>query len=276
MLDMFLYLIGLTAAGAILTQQGLRFLIAHGLVCDNYKGEVIPAGTGLVIWLIMLLSYWASSWFQLPWLVLDAFEHIQYILALTIIFVTGWIDDRIGDRYVKGLKGHMNRLIKNGIMTTGLIKAGMTAILTLWIVSGYSTSLSGVVLYFLLITLTTNAINLLDLRPGRAMKGFIIGGVVIIVAGIWQTAVSLLLPLMIGVILLLPSDLRAKSMLGDAGANILGFALGFTLVLAAPSWLQWIAAVVLIIVHWIAERSSLTKLIERNRILNWFDQLGRV
>jgi UDP-N-acetylmuramyl pentapeptide phosphotransferase/UDP-N-acetylglucosamine-1-phosphate transferase len=65
-------------------------------------------------------------------------------------------------------------------------------------------------------------------------------------------------------------------MLGDTGANYLGFALGCWLVMFAPEWLQLLSICLLVYLHWYAEKSSITKAIEHNRVLQWIDRLGRV
>ena len=60
----------------------------------------------------------------------------------------------------------------------------------------------------LLVGLSANALNLFDTKPGRALKAFLVTA-----PGSDFAPVA---------ILLLPYDLREKSMLGDAGSNALG------------------------------------------------------
>ena len=64
-------------------------------------------------------------------------------------------------------------------------------------------------------------------------------------------------------------------MMGDAGSNALGFTLGFFTVLYANFIMNLFIFLFLIIIHIIAEKSSITKIIEGNRILRFLDQLGR-
>ncbi|SDO08506.1 hypothetical protein SAMN04487897_10827 [Paenibacillus sp. yr247] len=64
-------------------------------------------------------------------------------------------------------------------------------------------------------------------------------------------------------------------MLGDAGANLLGFTLGYGVIMILPWEAQILIVVILSYLHKYAEVSSITQMIERNRFLNWLDRLGR-
>ena len=68
--------------------------------------------------------------------------------------------------------------------------------------------------------------NLLDLRPGRASKGFLTAWIVL-AAFAWGSAyVVLSLPVAAATLLWLAPDLGERGMLGDVGANLLGAVLG--------------------------------------------------
>lgn len=132
-----------------------------------------------------------------------------------------------------------------------------------------------IILNTLLIALSTNFINLLDLRPGRAIKGTFLLAAVIIAVAYQSMNWALVLPLLGAVVYYLPSDLKARAMMGDAGSNVLGLALGFW----AAAYMPWLPRLLmlafLIIIHWYTERYSLTETIERVKILRAIDQLGR-
>ena len=69
--------------------------------------------------------------------------------------------------------------------------------------------------------------------------------------------------------------LMEMGMLGDAGANVLGFLVGIgVLVVLAPSWLAVVLAALLVL-HGLAETVTLSRLIEAAPPLRWFDGLGR-
>ena len=142
----------------------------------------------------------------------------------------------------------------------------------------------------LLIALSANALNLFDLRPGRALKVWFLAGIPLLFAAAppsvsacagmgtdaaWQyPALALALMLLIAV-LYAPLDFAGMMMLGDTGANPLGAVLGLYLTLLLPLPAQVIAVLLLLALHVYAERASLTRLIERVRWLRWLDELGR-
>src|SRR5699024_8971506 len=76
-------------------------------------------------------------------------------------------------------------------------------------------------------------------------------------------------------LLALPADLRERGMLGDAGANVLGAAVGAaaTRRLSAPSRLTVLASVVALTLA--SERISFSAVIERTPALRALDRLGR-
>lgn len=259
------------------------FLRAHGFVGNNYTQQVIPTAFGLFLYcmlvvqslLLLLWSDTSSSYFTIvnpgwgPTL-------MQYLVWSGMVFWAGWVDDTKGNRTIKGFKGHIGSLLQEGMVSTGLVKAGMVALVALWVIIELGGGWYDSLLRFIVIVLSTNAVNLLDLRPGRAIKGFYLGSIVLF---IWSGSLVFLpywLPLAVAALLVLPRDLGGTVMLGDTGANLLGFGLGFSLSVAAPNTVLTIVSLLLILLHWTAERSSLTTVIERNPVLNSIDQWGRL
>ncbi len=130
-----------------------------------------------------------------------------------------------------------------------------------------------------MLALFTNLLNLLDLRPGRAIK-FYLGLVVIVglssvLTGNYQLLL-LMLPL-IGTVVggISPFDLKARAMMGDAGANVLGISAGILAVSQLDYSGKLTALAILVLVHVVADRYSLSRLIAHSRILSLFDNLGR-
>lgn len=140
-----------------------------------------------------------------------------------------------------------------------------------------------------------NAVNLLDLRPGRAIKGAAIaagpgvlrralsGGAARNAgpgagsAGAHRAAANTLAGAGLGAALaLLPEDLGESAMLGDAGANALGALLGTASAFGARSTaaLAWRAAAVTA-VNLASERFSFTKVIAACPPLDALDTWGR-
>ena len=114
----------------------------------------------------------------------------------------------------------------------------------------------------LLVGLAANSLNQLDTRPGRATKAYLAG------------AVLARAPVGIAV-LLLPYDLREKTMLGDAGSNALGAMLGLSSVSRLTERGRWLAIGALAGLTLLGERRSLGELIERTPGLSQIDAYGR-
>ncbi|MFL5977193.1 MAG: glycosyltransferase [Gaiellaceae bacterium] len=117
-----------------------------------------------------------------------------------------------------------------------------------------------------LVGLAANALNQLDTRPGRALKAFLAGA--LLVRGSAKAYVPM-------AVLLVPYDLREMTMLGDAGANGLGAVLGYGSVgkLTGRGQILSIAALAALTVA--GETRSLGALIERTPGLSHLDRLGR-
>ena len=120
---------------------------------------------------------------------------------------------------------------------------------------------------------TANLLNLLDLRPGRALKvALLTGGHLAvrpgpggaIVAGGLGAATALL-----------PEDLGERSMLGDCGANALGALVGCGIAAWAGAPRLYAAAAALVAVTAASERISFTQVIGSTPGLRELDRLGR-
>jgi UDP-GlcNAc:undecaprenyl-phosphate/decaprenyl-phosphate GlcNAc-1-phosphate transferase len=114
----------------------------------------------------------------------------------------------------------------------------------------------------LLVGLAANLLNQLDTRPGRALKAYLLAAPA--AGASLGTAV-----------LLLPYDLRERTMLGDAGSNALGAMLGLSSVDRLTGRSRWLAIGALAGLTALGERRSLGAAIERTPLLSWLDRLGR-
>jgi hypothetical protein len=168
------------------------------------------------------------------------------------VAVLGAIDDRWSGEE-RGFREHLD----TG-STTGVLKL---VGIPLWAL--YTTrSLSGAIL----VALSANVVNQLDTRPGRALKAFVTGS--LLVRSRPGRAVAL-------AVLIAPYDLREMAMLGDAGANALGAVLGLNSVARFTGWRRWGAIGALAGFTLLGERRSLGELIEATPLLRELDSLGR-
>ena len=265
------------AACAVLLPLTLRLLPEAGLVGLNYARARIPVGLGLFIWACAAVEWalagaWVGLGLPLPvWLKAPP---SHYWMPLTIVFFAGLIDDAIGDTRVKGLRGHLAALFARGVVTTGLFKAAAVAAASLWAAGALADSFAQGAVMFGVMLLSANGVNLLDVRPARALKAFFALGVLLFAAAP-EEAPAWLVPPAVGALLVFRHDRKAQAMLGDMGANPLGFCLGFAACRALPWWGLAIWLTLAAGLHWTAERRSITRLIEENRWLAWLDRLGR-
>jgi hypothetical protein len=74
----------------------------------------------------------------------------------------------------------------------------------------------------------------------------------------------------------LVADLREWAMLGDGGANVLGFIVGLGLFFVLTPAQLVVSLAAILAVHAASETVTLSRLIERTPVLRWFDEIGRV
>lgn len=200
-----------------------------------------------------------------------------------------------GQAPAKGLHGHLGALA-HGQVTTGVVKiavigAGAVAAGALLASDpGQSTSTrSGAapaarvldaVGRAVLVASWANLANLLDLRPGRALKACGAAAVPLAACGATRgggaVASGLLAAGVLGVgVASAPGDLSERTMLGDTGANALGALLGTALAAHPSSRLRAGAQVVGVGLVLASEKVSFSKVIASTPVLAALDALGR-
>ncbi|MDO9556796.1 MAG: hypothetical protein Q7J82_04365 [Coriobacteriia bacterium] len=308
--------------------------LEEGRVMTNYRGRSVFLGLGLcwIVWAIaimlvrVVLEAVGTMFAGVP----DALFHLYSgalgvafsgmpLLLVAFAFVFGLVDDVFGTSAHKGFAGHLHAL-RDGKLTSGTLKLfgiGVVAMFYGWSASArvIETGIDGAVdfparigawiLATLVIGLSTNLFNLLDLRPGRALKSYVLFvvplgvafaarilanyaefaagvgdavGAASVVGVSEQVAMVLVsLALLLGPVLAVwRYDLGERGMLGDAGSNVLGVIVGFLLVGVLPLWGFAVAAAVLLVLNLASERISFTAIIERTAPLRWLDSLGRL
>ncbi|NLC76604.1 MAG: UDP-N-acetylmuramyl pentapeptide phosphotransferase [Clostridia bacterium] len=265
MSSLFLLLSGYLVTKAVLPLS-LRAMLRGGLIAENYQGVLLPFPAGLIpvtvfLSLVAIHGLWSTSG---TWTV--------FFLCFGLALLGLW-DDLKGSPDYKGFRGHLKAL-SEGHFSTGFIKASVGGLLALcgaWSLGERETE--HLIINTLLIALLTNFFNLLDLRPGRTLKIFL----AIAVLFLWFFPVDhFWLPALLGpMVAYFPWDLTARGMLGDTGANLLGFVLGLSLITLWGLPEKLIILVVLIGIQIYAEKFSITELIERYPILRYMDRWGR-
>lgn len=237
----------------------------------NYRGRVVPCSYGVIWWAFCSVLYAELAWAAAPE---TRSLSLAFLISAFGFGLLGLIDDLWGSAEVKGLRGHL-RSLRQGKLTTGLLKAvgGLTvAMVTASLLhAGWAMLLSG-----LLIALMANAMNLLDMRPGRAVSVFLVLSVVVVIYLLRSEqalTAALLGFLMAAALLLRRRDAAGEAMMGDVGSNLLGGVLGVSLAAGLPLWAQGVVLVLLVILHITAERISLSQWIENTP---WARQLDRM
>jgi hypothetical protein len=192
----------------------------------------------------------------------------------------GGLDDLVGDSSSKGLRGHL-AAARRGEMTTGAIKIlglGATGLLSARMIdrsresNGVVATLAGASV----IAGSANIANLLDLRPGRALKVVLLLAAPIAAGGRGSHLATATAGAAAGAAVgILADDLAGRSMLGDTGANSAGALLGTALVARTGSRGRLLALAVLAALTLASEKVSFTKVIESTPGLRELDALGR-
>ncbi|GAA0730431.1 hypothetical protein GCM10010199_45800 [Dactylosporangium roseum] len=183
----------------------------------------------------------------------------------------GFYDDLVGGRpehAAKGFRGHLGAL-REGRVTSGLVKiagVGAAGLVAAALLPRRRTV--DVLLGAGVIAGAANLFNLLDLRPGRAIKAGMIVGAPLGGSGIATGTLG-------AAGALLPADLNEDIMLGDAGANALGALLGTAYAARTGTFGRAAALAGIVALTAASEKVSFTKVIERTPVLHRIDQFGR-
>ena len=243
------------------------------LLVENHRGALVPRTLGIWVVIASIVSARAAEVGQ-P-LGAEAISRAGWaaLAATVLVFSAGLVDD-LAPAGPRGLRDHLRALV-SGRITTGIVK--LVVVVAAAIVSvalqdkGNGVDrLAGVVL----VAGCANLWNGLDVRPGRALKFGLVAMI-----GILNAPIGLLptLPgVAFGSALVLWPDLRERAMLGDGGANLLGFTIGLGSYTVLPGWGVAVAAIVAVALNVLAETVTFSRAIEAIPPLRWFDGLGRL
>ncbi len=264
------------ASAAILAPALLRMLLAGGHTRENYRGRALPFPFGVLVLAAALLALIPLTLLRVL-ASTDVFHPELAPIALYALGVIalGLLDDTLGARSsARGWRGHGGALLR-GELSTGVLKAVGSLGLALLATSMLGLSNARWLLAAAVLVLATNAFNLLDLRPGRAVKAFALLGLGVGLGSgearpLWSLGLFAAPALLAGIY-----DLRERAMLGDTGANLLGALAGLWLVLALSGAGQLVALVLLLALTIYGELRSISEFVERTPGLRHLDSVGR-
>ena len=279
------YLAGMIAGGALWLMS--RPIFATEVFARvNYRRHRLPTAVGVLLPIaaatvvaIRTLVDPAPNWFTYT----DGWRALltdgATVVALSLAFgILGLVDDLAGVGQSGGFRGHLRTMAHGGI-TTGLVKMVGAPLFAVVIIAQRRASVGGAFTTVgllrdaLLISLAANFANLLDRAPGRVNKVAHVSSVALAAlvrdvrlgagAVVLGAAGALMVP-----------DLREQAMLGDAGSNVLGAVVGFSVVVSCTTDQRWIVVGVLLLANAASEITSFSTLIDRVAPLRWLDRLG--
>lgn len=264
-------------AGAVALRLLRPTLDSPVLSRTNHRGATIATGAGIVVVLALLvvegtLGVVEAAGFD-P--VGNAGGRRLVILASVGFGLLGLIDDLLGAGESGGFSGHLGALAK-GRLTSGGVKLFGGAALSLVVMAAIQPGSVGRILADgALVALAANFGNLVDRAPGRCLKVTVLAFVVLVALVAADPALTGVAIVVGAAIALLPSDLGEDTMLGDAGANVVGAVLGIGVVLTCTPATRNGVLIAVAVLNLVSERVSYSRVIDSVAPLRVLDRIGR-
>lgn len=250
----------------------------------NYRSHYLPTGVGIVLALAVAVVEGGRALAAAAGVGAVQGPGVARTVMLAGVFgfgALGFVDDVLGGDAERGWKAHLRALVA-GRLSAGGIKLFGGGVLALMLASaaGSAASGGGGVLRLAadgaLVALAANLANAFDRAPGRTIKVSLVAWAALSVAAGGGAAAVALAPVMGAALGLLPEDLGERLMLGDAGANAVGAALGLGALLTLGPGARLIVTAVLLGLNVAADLISFSKVIRSTPALDRLDQLGRL
>jgi UDP-N-acetylmuramyl pentapeptide phosphotransferase/UDP-N-acetylglucosamine-1-phosphate transferase len=273
------FLLALVGA-MIMAPAVLRALSEGGHTKANYRASELPSPFGVLPIAAALLAL-------VPLALIERLADVDVLYPKVVpiavyalgVACLGLIDDTLGAGRParpgpRGWRGHGAAALR-GELSTGTLKAVGSLGLALLVMDFANLSTGRWLLAAGVLVLATNVFNLLDLRPGRSTKAFVLLGAGLTIGSadlrpLWVLGLFAAPALVAGLY-----DLRERAMLGDTGANLLGALAGLWLVLTLSGTGQLVALALLALITIYGEFRSISDLVERAPGLRELDSWGR-
>ena len=245
------------------------------LLRRNWREREVPTAAGVVLVLAVVAVEAARVIIEGGLDGDDGAVRLAVVVVVVGLGLLGTVDDLLGDSSSRGFRGHLGAL-REGRLTTGLVKlAGGAAIAVIaCAVIDPSSGRAQLLADGALVALAANLGNLLDRAPGRTIKVSVVAFGVLALAATASELAAVAVVVGAGVGLLVP-DVRERLMLGDAGANPLGGALGVGAVAACAPSTRVVVLISLVALNLAAELVSFSRVIEAVPPLRAADRWGR-
>ena len=265
-------------AGRLVWLGARPWFAQPALLRANYRNKLVPTATGVALPLALFVVEAGRALVAAAGVGRQSGVDAPRLLTLVVVAgfcLLGTVDDVVGAGEYRGFRGHLFALAA-GRVTTGLFKlAGGAAVALVAVAPVAGRSLGRLVADAALVALCANGVNLLDRAPGRAGKAVLAAFVVLAVATGGDRALAGLAVLTGAAAALLLDDLRERLMLGDAGANPLGAAVGLGVVLTTSPATRTTVLVAVLALNVLGELVSFSRVIDAVPPLRALDQLGR-
>ncbi len=252
----------------------LKMLAEAGALRENQRNEDIPAAAGISFPAVVIPAFLAYAILQryLAWPVFTS-NYVIYIFGMLGMAMLGFIDDMLGGIDSSSVKQQIAIMIQGGIAASTVRNFGVIVI-GLFVAFFNAEIWWEWLLNALLIVMFTNLMNILETRPGRSVKAYLLFGAAIALTALGQIDFVLIAPLSGAVLACLLYELKTPSMTGYVGASVLGFTLGFWGACGLSLSTRIALLLFLIVMHLFTERYSLADVIANNRLLSRIDETG--
>jgi len=246
---------------------------------ENFRGRALPTAVGVLVALVVVAADALTTVVAAAGADPDgaAVASLRLVMVTAVGFaLLGLLDDLGGAGESGGFRGHL-RSLASGRLTTGAIKLFGGAAVGVVVASARAPDDLGRVLADgALVALAANLGNLFDRAPGRTTKVGLLALVALVLGAGAEpelAGVALVVGACAG---LLPADLGERLMLGDAGANVVGAALGLGVVIACAPTTRTVVLVVVAVLNLASERVSFSRVIAAVPPLRAADRFGRL
>lgn len=247
----------------------------------NIRGVDVPVGAGVVMVMAAVAVEAALSLFDVAGRDAGAAElagRRGTMVAALGFGLLGLLDDLAADGDDKGFRGHLVSMGRGRLTTGGAKLVGGGAVAVVAVTTGGAVSVPEALVGAAVVALAANVGNLLDRAPGRTTKVALVAGAVLVAttAAGARSALTGTVVILGAALGLLAFDLRERLMLGDAGANVLGAALGLGATIAVGLRAQVVLLAVLVGLNLASEAVSFSRVIDRVPPLRVLDRCGRL
>ncbi|HUP69208.1 MAG TPA: hypothetical protein VM142_05265 [Acidimicrobiales bacterium] len=246
---------------------------------QNYRGHDVATGAGIILPLTLVMIEGGRAVAGAAGIGDAGGPPVDRVAVAVVALgmgLVGVFDDLVGSGEARGFRGHLSSLGR-GRLTTGGVKVIAGGAVAMVAVAPFAGKAAGRLLAdAALVALAANLGNLFDRAPGRTIKVGLGSFVVLALATAGATALTGVAVLAGAALALLLDDLHERIMLGDAGANVLGGAMGIGVVAACAPATRNAALLAVVVLNLASEVVSFGRVIEAVPPLRALDAAGRL